>query len=87
MAMSVIISFECLFWSCCVKMNVRDETRHDLLRAFMYRDASHLCCSFSLNRTKISIQFLIDCMQCLPFRIVCHMTASDVIPSLFSAYA
>ena len=27
--MSVIISFKCKFWSCYVKMNVRDETRHD----------------------------------------------------------
>ena len=44
-------------------MNVRDETRHDIhkstsLRAFMYRDASHLWRSFSHNSTKINIQFL-----------------------------
>ena len=30
------------------------------LRAFMYRDASHLWHSFSHNRTKINIQFLND---------------------------
>ena len=51
-------------------MNVRDETRHDVhkkrcssLRAFMYRDASHLWRSFSHNRTKINIQFLNDISQ------------------------
>ena len=39
-------------------MNVKDEMRHFMLHAFMYRDASHLWHSCSHNITKINIQFL-----------------------------
>ena len=38
-AMSVIISFECEFWSCYVKMNIRDETRHDVHKSAALRYA------------------------------------------------
>ena len=39
-------------------INVRDEPRHAMLRAFMNRDASNIWRSCSHNITKINIQFL-----------------------------
>ena len=33
---------ECLFWSCYVKMNVKDETRHDIHKSTMADSGRHI---------------------------------------------